>query len=55
MQSKGVSFPNQRSWRTGAVVCKCGRGYGSEFDGKCTRCRGGVTAWEAQQKLKGKN
>ena len=28
-----------RSERTGAVVCKCGQGYGSERDGLCTRCR----------------
>ena len=28
-------------------VCKCGKGYGSTFDGLCTSCRG-QTAWAAQ-------
>lgn len=31
------------------IVCKCGKGYGSDFDGLCIKCRGGVTAWEAKQ------
>ena len=30
---------HSRSLRTGAVICKCGQGYGSERDGLCTRCR----------------
>jgi hypothetical protein len=34
-------------------VCKCGKGAGSRFDGLCTKCRGGVTAWEAQQAQQG--
>ena len=38
------------SFRTGHSVCSCGRGYGSEYDGLCIRCRGGVTAYEAKQK-----
>lgn len=40
----------KRSARTGAYVCRCGRGYGSQLDGLCTDCRGGVTAWEQAQK-----
>lgn len=42
----------KRSLRTGRIICRCGRGYGSEYDGQCTRCRGGISAWEAQQKEK---
>jgi hypothetical protein len=34
--------------RTGKVVCKCGRRYGSEFDGLCSDCRG-MTAWQANK------
>lgn len=40
----------KRSARTGAYICRCGGGYGSELDGLCTRCRGGVTAWEQTRK-----
>lgn len=43
-----------RSDRTGRVVCcKCRRGYGSEFDGICTACRG-MTSWEAAKKAERK-
>lgn len=41
----------KRGSRTGQVICQCGRGYGSEFDGLCYRCRG-MTAWEAKQLCK---
>lgn len=41
--------PLKRSARTGQPVCKCGRGYGSEYDGLCTPCRG-ITAYEAALK-----
>lgn len=34
------------SKRTGAFICRCGRGYGSQVDGLCRDCRGGVTGWE---------
>lgn len=44
-----MTFDNQRSYRSGRIVCKCKRGYGSEYDGKCTRCRG-MTAWESKLK-----
>lgn len=44
-----MAFEKQRSPRSGRIVCRCGAGYGSEYDGKCTRCRKGVTAWEAKQ------
>ncbi len=37
------------SFRTGNIVCSCGRGYGSDFDGKCYRCRGGQTAWDVRR------
>ncbi len=30
-------------------VCKCGRGYGSKYDGLCILCRG-CTAWEQKKK-----
>jgi hypothetical protein len=30
-------------------VCRCRRGYASEYDGKCSTCRG-CTAWEQRQK-----
>lgn len=49
-----TTFDNQRSPRSGRIVCKCKRGYGSEYDGKCTRCRG-MTAWEAKQKAEKAN
>jgi hypothetical protein len=39
--------------RKGRVVCQCGMHVGSEYDGLCYDCRGGVTAFEA--KLKEKN
>ena len=42
-----------RSPRTGRVVCrKCRQGYGSEFDGLCYKCRGGVSAWDAKHEMK---
>ena len=25
--------------RTGHVICQCGEGYGSEYDGLCASCR----------------
>jgi len=50
-----MNFSQQRSPRSGRIVCKCGKGYGSEYDGKCTRCRKGVTAWEAKQKAEQAN
>lgn len=34
--------------RSGHVICKCGKGYGSEYDGLCLYCRG-VTAYDAKQ------
>lgn len=37
-----------RSRRTGKLICRCKRGYASEFDGKCFTCRKGVTAYEAR-------
>lgn len=46
-KTKGI-WVKRRSKRTGKVVCICGKGYGSEFDGKCVNCRGGKTAWEAR-------
>ena len=39
--------------RKGRVVCQCGTRVGSEYDGLCYDCRGGMTAFEA--KLKEKN
>lgn len=33
------------------IVCKCGKGYGSPLDGLCTKCRGGITAWEAKRNI----
>jgi hypothetical protein len=44
-----MSRPIIRSCRTGRVICSCGRGYGSEYDGLCTSCRG-YSAWEAKQR-----
>ena len=41
--------------RNGQVVCQCGTRYGSEFDGLCIDCRGGVTAYEAAHKIKEMN
>ena len=38
------------SLRTGRTLCACGRGGGSDYDGKCYTCRGGVTAFEAKAK-----
>lgn len=32
--------PACRSPKSGRLVCGCRRGYASEVDGKCTRCRG---------------
>lgn len=40
----------RRSERTGQIICICGRGYGSDFDGLCIFCRGGITAWQARRK-----
>ena len=40
--------------RSGQVVCQCGKGYGSELDGLCFNCRGGITAYEAAQESKNK-
>jgi hypothetical protein len=40
---------SQKRGRTGKLVCRCGKGYASEFDGLCLNCRG-MTAWEARQK-----
>ena len=38
----------------GRVICQCGKGYGSDFDGLCFQCRGGISGWEAEQQAKGK-
>ena len=37
-----------RSARTGSYICRCGKGYGSEYDGLCFYCRG-MTGFEARQ------
>ncbi|UZT28655.1 hypothetical protein pD_gene0048 [Vibrio phage 033B] len=34
-----------RSKTTGKVICACGKGYGSEQDGKCGYCRGNKKRW----------
>lgn len=39
----------KRSNRTGKLICGCGRGYASEVDHTCRRCRG-MTLWEAHCK-----
>lgn len=39
-------------YKPAPIVCKCGKGYGSTFDGLCTKCRGGLTAWEAKRGIK---
>ena len=33
--------------RAGRVICKCGKGHGSEYDGLCSQCRG-MTAYDAK-------
>jgi len=33
------SYVHSARW-PGHVVCKCGKGYGSLYDGLCFRCRG---------------
>ena len=37
------------SRRTGRLVCGCGKGYASNYDGLCIFCRG-ITAWAQKQK-----
>lgn len=39
-----------RSLRTNRLICGCGKGYASEYDGLCYRCRGDTTAWEQKRK-----
>lgn len=42
---------NYRDNKSGRIICKtCKVNAGSEYDGLCTSCRGGVTAYEAKQK-----
>lgn len=41
------SLKTQKRGRTGKLVCRCGKGYGSEFDGMCFNCRG-INGWEAK-------
>ena len=38
--------------KDGQVVCQCGTRKGSEYDGLCFDCRGGVTAYEAAHGIK---
>jgi hypothetical protein len=40
-------YPHHRRGRTGRLVCRCNRGYASEWDGKCFHCRG-CTAYTAR-------
>lgn len=46
MKTNPTIQQDERSYRTGQPICECGKGYGSELDGLCTRCRG-VSAHEA--------
>lgn len=36
---KTIQGVMKRSARTGHLICRCGRGYASEFDGRCGLCR----------------
>ena len=52
-QVKKLLPPNVwKRGRSGRIVCQCGKGYGSEYDGLCFNCRG-VTAWQAAHGIKG--
>jgi hypothetical protein len=44
-----VGYPHHRRGRTGRLVCRCNRGYASEYDGKCYNCRG-CTAYTARMR-----
>lgn len=39
METKTRRGYQVRSTHTGRLICRCGRGYASEFDGRCGLCR----------------
>lgn len=47
-----MSRQEYSSRKPGQPVCRCGKGYGSKYDGLCLYCRG-KTAWQAQMDARG--
>ena len=42
----------KRSSRTNEPICRCGKGYGSEYDGLCLSCRGSAADKVKWEKMK---